>query len=238
MPVVEAHAAHDDPPGVRRDVLGDVRRPPVHEHLAREVGQGRDGLVGQRPAADLDEDAAHGPDVDLLRDLGLAVEQLRGHVPGGTAVVLLGDVGALHRLREAEVADLDVEAQVEDDVQRLEVAVHHDGGLRVQVHHSVGDLQAHVQRVVHGQLQLAHVEQVVQGAAGHVLCDEARVGQLEAGADEAHEALVPQVAEGLDLLGQVLHHELRHRVIPIELLDGDLLLLVGAAEDLAELSGA
>ena len=33
----------------------------------------------------------------------------------------------------------------------------------------------------------------VEGATRHVLCDKARVRHLEARADEAHEALVPEV---------------------------------------------
>mmetsp|Transcript_67986 Transcript_67986/g.180941 ORF Transcript_67986/g.180941 Transcript_67986/m.180941 type:complete len:377 (-) Transcript_67986:884-2014(-) len=238
QPIVEVQAAADDAAHLLRDVLWHVWRPSVHEHLAREVRQRRDVLVGQRAAQNLDKDATHGPHVDLLGDLRLAIKELRSHVPRRAAVVLLGDVGALHRLGQAEVTDLDVQVEVQHNVQGLEVAVDNGRGLRVQVHHPIRDLQAHVGGVQPGELQLPDVEEVVQGAAWHVLRHQAQVRHLQASADEAHQALVAKVPEGLNLLGQVLHDQLRHGVVPVELLDGYLLVAVATPEHLPELARA
>eukprot|EP00418_Pyrodinium_bahamense_P032581 CAMPEP_0179145606 /NCGR_PEP_ID=MMETSP0796-20121207/70265_1 /TAXON_ID=73915 /ORGANISM="Pyrodinium bahamense, Strain pbaha01" /LENGTH=208 /DNA_ID=CAMNT_0020846019 /DNA_START=571 /DNA_END=1194 /DNA_ORIENTATION=+ len=112
------------------------------------------------------------------------------------------------------------------------------GVLRMQIHHAVGNLQAHVGGMQSRQLQFSHVEEVVQGATGHVLSDEAQVRHLEASANETHQTLVAEVSEGLDLLRQVLHHQLCHSAIPIELLDRYLLPTVGAPENLAKLTRA
>mmetsp|Transcript_84016 Transcript_84016/g.271579 ORF Transcript_84016/g.271579 Transcript_84016/m.271579 type:complete len:294 (-) Transcript_84016:919-1800(-) len=86
------------------------------------------------------------------------------------------------------------------------------------------------------KLQLPDVQQVVQGASRTILCHQTRVRQLEARTDEADQPLVPEVAEGFDLPRQVLHDKLGHGVIPIQLFDGNLVALVGAPEDLPELS--
>mmetsp|Transcript_1607 Transcript_1607/g.4769 ORF Transcript_1607/g.4769 Transcript_1607/m.4769 type:complete len:364 (+) Transcript_1607:200-1291(+) len=217
----------------------DCRCPLVHKHLPREVGERVDPLVRQWAPEDLREDAAHGPNVDLLRDLGLAVEELRRHVARRASVVLLRDVCPVHGLCEAEIAQLDVQAQVQDHVQALQVAVHDHRRLRVQVHHPVGQLQAHVRAVQRREPQLADVQEVVEGAAGHVLRDEAQVGHLEASPHEAYEAFVPEVPEGFDLLCEVLDDHLgHHRAVPVELLDRHLRAPQEAAEDLPELPGA
>jgi len=87
--------------------------------------------------------------------------------------------------------------------------------------------------------KLPNVEQVVERAAWHVLCHQARVWQFEAGADKAYKAFVPEVSERFNFPGEVLNHSLRHHaIIPIQLLDGHFSALVVAAVNLAELPGA
>jgi len=115
--------------------------------------------------------------------------------------------------------------------------MHHDRRLLVQVHHTIGKLQAHVDAVQQWQTELSHMQQVVQGATRHVLSNKTKMGNLQAGTNEAHEALVPKMPERLDFPREVLDDDLwEHRVVPVKLLNRDLLPSVIAPENLAELA--
>merc|ERR1719424_2289183 len=93
--------------------------------------------------------------------------------------------------------------------------------LRVQIHNTIRKLQAHVDAMQQGQSQLPHMEQVVQRATWHVLCDKAEVGHLQTSANKSHQSLVPEMTEGFNLSRQVLNNNLRCRVIvQIQLLYG------------------
>mmetsp|Transcript_62683 Transcript_62683/g.149584 ORF Transcript_62683/g.149584 Transcript_62683/m.149584 type:complete len:205 (+) Transcript_62683:618-1232(+) len=74
----------------------------------------------------------------------------------------------------------------------------------------------------------------MQRSTRHVLGDEAKVWQLQAGTNESHQALVAEMPEGVDLSRQVLHHEFCHILVEEQLLDGHLLSPVVASKDLSE----
>mmetsp|Transcript_10943 Transcript_10943/g.23914 ORF Transcript_10943/g.23914 Transcript_10943/m.23914 type:complete len:286 (+) Transcript_10943:375-1232(+) len=171
---------------------------------------------------------------------GVSTEELGGHVPRGPAVILLGDVGPLHGLRQPEIADLYIEVQVQHNVHALQVTVDHAGFLAVQVVHCICQLEAHIHAMGQGQLYFPHVQEMVQGASRHVFRDEAQVGELQTSPDKLNKPLVPQMTDGLNLALQVLQDAVNghHLVLlPIQLLDGHLPPLIRAAEDLAKLPG-
>jgi hypothetical protein len=85
---------------------------------------------------------------------------------------------AIHGLCEAEVAELDVQVHVQHYIQALQVAMHHNRVLRVEVHHTVCQLQAHVDAVQQGQAQPSDMEKVVQRASWHVLSHETKIWDL------------------------------------------------------------
>lgn len=107
----------------------------------------------------------------------------------------------------------------------------------MQIGHTLRELQAHVGAVKLWQLHLPNVQEVVQGAAREVLCDQAQVRNLQASPNKADQPLVSQVPEGLDLFGELLYDDRRvHRVVPVELFDRNLLPLAEAPEDLPKLT--
>lgn len=129
--VVETQATFANISHLPCDELWNAGRSPLDQHLLGQLRQGGDFLIGQWTTTDLHEDAAHGPNIDLLRDLRLAVKELRRHIPWRTSIVLLGDVSPIHRLGEPKVANLDVETQIQHHVQGFQVAVNDRGNLAV-----------------------------------------------------------------------------------------------------------
>lgn len=106
--------------GVIADVLGAVVL--AGEYLFVECG-GVGVFEGQLAADHGEEDDAAGPDVDVYAVVGLAGDHL-GRGLAGTAAGRLEHLALLLGVRQPEVHDLDVVGVVQQQVLRLQVAVH------------------------------------------------------------------------------------------------------------------
>jgi len=119
------------------DELWNARTFPFDQHLFGQVCQGSDLLIRQRTSTYLHKDATHGPDVNLLSDLGLAIKEFWRHIPGRTSVVLFGDMCPIHGLGKSKVTNLDIEAQIQNNIQGLKVPMDDGRSLAMQIRHSI-----------------------------------------------------------------------------------------------------
>ena len=94
-------------------------------------------VEGEGAAQERVEDDAARPDVHLRPGVQLARDDLGGGVVGAAAAGAK-KLPVQHHVGEAKVGDLDVEVLVEEEVLRLEVAVHHV--VAVAVVHAGDDL--------------------------------------------------------------------------------------------------
>ncbi|PON59907.1 hypothetical protein PanWU01x14_156260, partial [Parasponia andersonii] len=147
----------------------------------------------------------------------------------------------LHQPREPEVGDLGVELLVEQDVARLHVAVVDGGhGSRVEVGEALGGLVRDAEAADPADglelLGAVAVEVVEEGAVGDELGDEEGLVELDAAAQEAHQAAVVHLAEDPDLVQDLVNP---FGVPELGALDGrDGSVVEGSLEDLAEAARA
>ena len=192
-----------------RDVLADV----LHRHgdlvLAVEGDVAREHLV---------EDDAERVDVGLAVDV--VAQRLLGRDVVGRAehAAVGGQAVVAQRAGDAEVGDLGRALGVEQDVLRLDVAVH--DLVRVRAAERAGDLDRVGQRLVDRQ-PAEPADAVLERLALDVLEDDVGPVLVLAGVDHAHDVRVrelrdrPRLApEALQLVGVGGH-------LPVQELDGD-----------------
>mmetsp|Transcript_31900 Transcript_31900/g.53609 ORF Transcript_31900/g.53609 Transcript_31900/m.53609 type:complete len:245 (+) Transcript_31900:802-1536(+) len=149
-----------------------------------------------------------GVDVAPLCAPAVPAQDLRRHVGDGARPRGRGE--GLHAAgpdsAQPKVRHLDAVVLVEQQVGRLEVAVH--DALRVQVRAPLGDVTRHLQQAAPlGQLLLA-VEQVVQTAPREVLRHQAQVRGPQARAHEEDNAVGAQPFQQRQLAGERLRQSL------------------------------
>ena len=159
----------------------------------------------------LDDQTPQGPDIRFPR-IGRLLDDFRGHPEDGTLQGGTVDVAALGRVEEggrfdalgdAEVGDLDLAFDVDEDVGALDVPV--DDIAAVEIGEPIQDLADEV--ADEGFLEVAVVvEHGGDAAAGDVLEEDVEVLVVGVGAEVLDDVWVLQVAQQFDLALQGLHH--------------------------------
>ena len=184
----------DEPPG-------EVAAPRRERRRPRGDGGGdvleRHAPEGMAPGERLPEDHSHRPHVAPLGRLA-AVEALRRDVGQRPRHVADSGEGVrLVELRETEVehARGQLVSVLDEHVGGLDVAVHDPAPVRVR--EALEDLRGELDR--RGVVQLAHADQLAQGAAADVLVGDVHVPVVAAEVVGAHATLVPQAGRRLHL---------------------------------------
>mmetsp|Transcript_10014 Transcript_10014/g.28002 ORF Transcript_10014/g.28002 Transcript_10014/m.28002 type:complete len:221 (+) Transcript_10014:307-969(+) len=193
----------------------------------------------QVPVDDLEEHDSVGVDVNLLAVIR-ALEHLRGHPSycanklshlAPNSVRLPGPrqpkVGNLH-MRDVTLRS---DRALQEQVQRLQVAVDDRRVQAVEALHAARNVAAHLEALRPGQLSVRLVQEVVAGSAFAVLHDNLERPRPQRNAKKPHEVGVLDLGEGRHLAVEAPVHGMA----ALQLLDGNGPTLVHALEDLRRL---